>query len=496
MSQGKRIVLAVAVVVILVGISFVQGPIDYMRYNRESKSGLHPENIFATGDRRETSLLFDQSLQFFGGAAVGMREAVASMLWVRADEFFHSGQYEAILPLVRLVTWLDPQQIDVYSTGAWHLDYNFVDQEQRSDRRYIPPAIALLEEGIRNNPGIFDLYFELAWTHYYQKIRNYEQAVRWMEESCKKPARDPNTGKVIPRPAFVDRMLAHAYEKSGDLDKAEKQWLKILAESEKARKTDPDQASATQEVDVAKKNLGMLLLRRAWRNGDMGAYDRGIKILSSLKSTNQVEINALNGAKRNYAELKNKDAAPHDTQPPVDANFSATWRKVGPKVINIKGTMALVPAEVYKGLASESYTHWYEENLKKPDKLLQRWQDGGRVRIMLCDNDYDYRKLLVPDRFDWEVDKSQTIMVDEVSCRDGAFDIKIDMSQDPDKYPFVRDKYRLILWFNPQQAPDFIQDRIGWRGEGLTDKNYLDTKTNPGYRMLRKEFILEKSDII
>jgi len=78
-----------------------------------------------------------------------------------ADEFFHTGQYEAIIPIVRLCTWLDPQQIDIYTTGAWHMDYNFVDESQRSDKRYIPPAVKLLEEGAANNPDIFDLYFEL-----------------------------------------------------------------------------------------------------------------------------------------------------------------------------------------------------------------------------------------------------------------------------------------------------------------------------------------------
>ena len=58
---------------------------------------------------------------------LGFREAAAGLLWVRCDEFFHSGDYDAILPLVRLITWLDPHADNVYVTGAWHLDYNFTD---------------------------------------------------------------------------------------------------------------------------------------------------------------------------------------------------------------------------------------------------------------------------------------------------------------------------------------------------------------------------------
>lgn len=494
MSQQKRVIWAVLAVVLLVAIGVIQGPIDYLRYNPKSNSGLQPENIFK-GDKHETSLIFDLSVQFFGAAAIGMREAVASMLWVRADEFFHSGNYEAILPIVRLVTWLDPQQIDVYSTGAWHLDYNFVDQDQRSDRRCIPPAIALLEEGVKNNPEIYDLYFELAWTHYYQKIKNYPKAVEWMERACTKKAVDPNTGRMIARPAFVDRMLAHGYEKMGDYDKAVAQWERLLKIAENDARKSKD-SSAYQDVSVTRKNLGMLLLRRAWRNGDMAAYARGIEVLSPLVSQNPIEKNALDAAKRNYAEFKAKGSAPRDTAPPVDANFSVTWKKVKPKVLRIKGTLALVPAEDYKGLASEPYTNWYADNLKLPADRRVKWRDGCRVRILLADADYDYWSLYVPPRFSWEVDKTRTIMLDDCSSRDGTFDITVDMSKDPGMYPFTGDKYRLVVWFNSQEAPDFVQDRIGWQGEGLIGKHITEMKTNPGAKILRKEFILRKRDIM
>ena len=73
-------------------------------------------------------------------ALIGFRELVAGILWVRADSFFDTGNYDAILPIVRVVTILDPHQLDVYATGMWHIGYNFTDEEQRSDRRYVPSA--------------------------------------------------------------------------------------------------------------------------------------------------------------------------------------------------------------------------------------------------------------------------------------------------------------------------------------------------------------------
>ena len=70
------------------------------------------------------------------------------------------------------------------------------------------------------------------------------------------------------------------------------------------------------------------------------------------------------------------------------------------------------------------------------------------------------------------------------------------MTKDTKQYPFKKDKYTLILTWNPRSAADFIQDSVGWSGEGITDKRYLDTTTNPGVRMVRKVIHLERKDII
>jgi len=70
------------------------------------------------------------------------------------------------------------------------------------------------------------------------------------------------------------------------------------------------------------------------------------------------------------------------------------------------------------------------------------------------------------------------------------------MSKDPKMYSFSRDKYELILSINPRTMPDNIQDRYGWNGEGLTDKNYLyvdPTKNN--LRMIRRVITFTKDDL-
>jgi len=87
-----------------------------------------------------------------GGNPVGSRRFVS----------FDSGNYDAILPIIRLVTILDPHQIDVYATGMWHIGYNFTDEEQRSGPSLIwPTALALGAEGFEaETRGLYELYFE------------------------------------------------------------------------------------------------------------------------------------------------------------------------------------------------------------------------------------------------------------------------------------------------------------------------------------------------
>ena len=120
--------------------------------------------------------------EFALGAFTGFREAIAGMLWVRTDEFFHNGDYEAIMPMIRIITWLDPHQIDVYETGAWHMDYNFTDSQERADKRYIPMSLALINEGIANNPGEPDLYADKAFVHYFRKIEDFPKSAQAFQD--------------------------------------------------------------------------------------------------------------------------------------------------------------------------------------------------------------------------------------------------------------------------------------------------------------------------
>ncbi len=80
-------------------------------------------------------------------------------------------------------------------------------------------GVSFLKRGITYNRDRYDLYFELGWT-YYHKGRDYPNAVRYLEKAIK-----------FPHPDYVDDVLAHAYEKNGQIDLAIKQWEKLIGTS-------------------------------------------------------------------------------------------------------------------------------------------------------------------------------------------------------------------------------------------------------------------------
>src|SRR5437016_1356376 len=140
MNPSTTNLLKVLLIPLLIGVVAIQASID------PKAAELHKGE--------ESGAFRGLSNEFILGPMLGLQQAVAGALWVRADEFFHEGDYDAILPIVRMVTWLDPHQLDVYITGTWHLSYNFTDSNERSDRLYIPASQKLQEEGCENNPTL------------------------------------------------------------------------------------------------------------------------------------------------------------------------------------------------------------------------------------------------------------------------------------------------------------------------------------------------------
>ncbi|MBI1755722.1 MAG: hypothetical protein HYR64_01275 [Fimbriimonas ginsengisoli] len=234
-------------------------------------------------------------------ALAGFREMVAGILWVRADSFFDSGNFDAVLPIIRLVTMLDPKQIDVYSTGMWHIGYNFTDEESRSDRRYVPSALALGKEGCKQNPDTYELWFETGWIWFHKIEDDYDKPVYYFEEAEKRPDMQPAR----------KNLLAMAYQREGRADESLKQYFKLYDESAAEMKRDPSLATR-QNMETLLQNIDTLLVRMSQRGyfaENNGTYASG----------------------------------EYDTKPPVDLGFSVKASIVEARVLRLEGTWNVLP---------------------------------------------------------------------------------------------------------------------------------------------------------
>ena len=448
-TRARRFQMLAAALLLFVPIALLQKGIDPIYQKNYA-----PSQSFRLGAK---NLPVEMAL----GAFTGFREAVAGMLWVRCDEFFHNGDYEAIMPLIRVITWLDPHQIDVYETGAWHMDYNFTDSSERSDRRYIPFSLSLLGEGIANNPDEPDLYADMAFVHYFRKIEDFPQSAHWFGQGWD-VVTAKNLGDVNDPTQFTEadkgvmtigHGLAHSYEFSGNIPAAVDQWNKCLKLHDALIKQKPDDFSEQQDKGIALKQLYELQGRMKYR--------------------------------------------PIDTAKPLDMHFAPQIVRVAPRIFVVKGTL--------QGYGATKF------NLETGERTFGP-VDGCRVEVRLQDEGY---KLPVLGAYTLtsSVDPSVTIMQDAVSVRGGKIGgdqgRKIDMSKDLDMYSFKAPRYTFTAYFmpnNPNDAPIQVQDRIGWLGEGLGPQANLvisdgkaplpaDASPIAGLRYLSKTFTLTRDDI-
>ncbi len=368
------------------------------------------------------------SPEHFLFALAGFRELIAGILWVRADAFFDEGNFDAILPIIWLVTRLDPHQIDVYATGMWHIAYNFTDEGSRSDRRYIPSATALGVEGTKNNEHTYELFFETGWLYYHKIEDAYPESVKWFTEATKRADMLPARRNI----------LNNALQRNNEVEKASDYLFSLLDEAEKKLK-ESGEFQNRQNRDTIEQNYDNLLVRMAQRGylAKKGGY---------------------------------YDTWQYDTKPPFDVGFSAQVTVLEPRKIQVVGTWNVLPV-------------------------------GTRVRIVLRDADYPRAipaamEWYQGDRINLDPPKDLTFMQDQLFVRNQRFNRTIDMSRDLTMYPFVSDRFVVEFYYNPRQAPAYIQDKFGWNGEGMTDANFLNTEVRPGQRVVYTKMEFSRDEIL
>jgi hypothetical protein len=202
----------------------------------DSTAGLRAKFIDSA---RKNQLLFAKNLDFADAQAknvslfnmfFGFRKIAANLLWIEVDRNYRLGQVYRVIPMMKTVTALDPNFVDAYLIGAWHLAYNVT--AKMSDT---PPALLqwneeyqacvgdkeifyheaaeFLKDGVRNNPRDYKLYFDLGFGIYSEKLQDYDNAVLYLNEAVRQP-----------HERWVPRMLYRALEANGQYKESLAGW--------------------------------------------------------------------------------------------------------------------------------------------------------------------------------------------------------------------------------------------------------------------------------
>lgn len=393
----------------------------------------------ATGDR---SALKGTAFQTLIPSLLGVREVLASLMWVRADDYFHRGEYRPIIQMVKQITAIDPNQIDVYATGAWHMAYNFM------DKRLIADGVKFLEEGSRNNDTVYDLYFELGYMHY-DKTKDFPKAVLAYQTAAERGTTIP--GRKAP-PSYVRHQLAHAMEKMGDIDKSRAQWERnIRLAQELQSQGEQNFGAAGLNIDAAQNNFYMTdrrmnerLAAGAERSKNQAEalrlWEANVKLAQDLLKLHPRHGNYTKDLQKAEAEVARLRAGRLRPMDPADIRIVFNVARVGPKKIEVAGTCNVL--------------------------------DLSRVHVRIQDKDYDER---IKKGFDFKM-RYCTLEYDNVSVRQGQFRKTFELDKDPadmerdaaDIYPLKASDYEVSVSYNPRLQAVFIQDSYGWSGEGIT----------------------------
>lgn len=141
------------------------------------------------------------------GVAEAILDDVMERLWVQSDAHWHKGEYNHLINLNRIIVGGHPNNLDAFANMGWLLWSMNRDDE----------AVAVYKQGIRANPNTFYMYDELGY-YYFLRKKDYKQAIVYYEQAVKFPD----------CPAPTVNMLAHAYEKTNQLDKSLKTWERAV----------------------------------------------------------------------------------------------------------------------------------------------------------------------------------------------------------------------------------------------------------------------------
>jgi tetratricopeptide (TPR) repeat protein len=150
--------------------------------------------------------------------SIGYDGLVADIYWTRAVQYFgghHAAgiaHFKLLGPLLEITTYLDPHLLVAYEFGA-----NFLAPRPPNGAGDPDLAIKLVNDGIRANPNVWKLYYNLGFIYYFQE-RDYLKAADAFERGSKVPDAHP----------FLKVLAADMAQHAGDIRLARMLWITAL----------------------------------------------------------------------------------------------------------------------------------------------------------------------------------------------------------------------------------------------------------------------------
>jgi len=139
-------------------------------------------------ETQRADVLYIQSPEVLRRASLSYTAMVADLYWIRAVQYYGSTRrsegsknYDLLYPLLDLTTSVDPLFDIAYRFGAVFLAEDFPGGAGRPDL-----AIALLEKGLRAQPGKWQFAEDIGFVHYWWR-HDYAAAADWFNRAGDMP---------------------------------------------------------------------------------------------------------------------------------------------------------------------------------------------------------------------------------------------------------------------------------------------------------------------
>lgn len=164
-----------------------------------------------------TGVMWIRSGEVAKRLALSFDSVAADIYWMRAVIYFggqriaKSRRFDQLLPLLDLVTSLDPQFNVAYRFGAIFLSEPLPGGAGRPDQ-----AITLLQKGIALNPTRWEYPLDIGFVHYFT-LGDYAGAAEWFKRA----------GELEGAPSWIAPLAATTLAEGGSRESSRRLWMEL-----------------------------------------------------------------------------------------------------------------------------------------------------------------------------------------------------------------------------------------------------------------------------